>query len=67
MSFLTATDWRAIKWYASEYGYVVRDMTEGPMIVFRNANNDKIKINISDVKVKYTGRPKNKPTRKTAS
>lgn len=67
MAFLSGTDWRAIKWYASECGFKVKDMTEGPIIVFRNANNEKIKVNIADVKTKYAGRPKKKPTRKTAS
>jgi len=64
MAFMTATDWNAIKWYASNFSYTVKDMVEGPMIVFRDTSNNKVKVNLHDIKMKYNKYKKDKSKNK---
>lgn len=60
---LSSSDWTAIKWYANEYGYKIKDMFVWPLIRLRNSENEVVDINISDIKAKYKGRPKGKKPR----
>lgn len=59
-SKLSTTDWNAIKWYAAEFNYKIKDMIVWPMIRLRNQEDEIVDINISDIKAKYNGRKKAK-------
>ena len=64
---LTATDWNAIKWYMKHRKYTMRDMMAGPMVRFRDKENNVVEVNISNIKAKYAGRNKGKTTKKTGA
>ena len=55
---LTATEWNAIGWYMKHRKYTMRDMMAGPMVRFRDKDDEIVEVNISDIKLKYAGRNK---------
>lgn len=60
----TTTEWKAIKWYADGHGYTIRDMMKGPIVVFRDNNDDTVDVNIYDIKKSYAGRARGAKNRK---
>lgn len=57
---LSTADWNAIKWYRDQFGYTIRDLMKGPMVVFRNKNDQQVDVNIQHIKDKYKARPRGK-------
>lgn len=57
---LSIADWNAIKWYASEHKYTIRDLMKGPIVVYRDGSDQKVDVNIQHIKDKYKARPRKK-------
>lgn len=44
---LSKSDWNAIKWYAEQRDYTIRDMMAGPIVIYRNKDDKKVRVNIN--------------------
>lgn len=53
MAKLNQRDWTAIKWYMNRREYTIRDLMEGPYVIFRDKGGDRIKVNMEDIRQNY--------------